>query len=231
MAASPPNDPQHCCPNLEGPLMKFTKLALATALTSTLLAMPLSASAAETKKELVQRLMVTQQPLLDNAAQNLAEQPARQLANGARQVLGQAVAPEKREATAKLVDVEIKKYLDGAVPLFKASSNKLSAANVTPALEEKFTEDELRQLVGILESPVLKKYQALLPDLIGSAFLEKVVLDVRPQLDPKLQTVQTNVRNILDTASGGKLSGGGQSPDAAPPAKPANKATKPAASK
>ncbi|MBC7701274.1 hypothetical protein [Aquabacterium sp.] len=208
--------------------MKFTQLALATALTTSLLALPLSASA-QSKKELVQKLMVTQQPLIDNAAQNLAEQPARQLVGGAKQVLSQAVPPEKREATAKQVDVEIKKYLDGAVPLFRASANKLSASSVAPALEEKFSEDELKQLITILESPVLKKYQAALPDLIGSSFLEKVVLDVRPQLDPKLQSAQNNLRAILDTASGGKLSG--QAPAAAPAKAATKPAPKPAASK
>jgi hypothetical protein len=211
--------------------MKFTKLALASALTGTLLALPLSAFAADGKKELVQKLLAIQQPMLDNAAQNLAEQPARQLVAGAKQVLTQAVAPEKREATAKQVDAEIKKYLDGAVPLFKASATKLSASTIAPALEEKFTEDELRQLVAALEAPAYKKYQATMPELLGSSFLEKVLADIRPQLDPKLQTVQTNLRTILDTATGGKLSGGGQAPaPAAAPAKP-SKAAKPAASK
>ncbi|RZK99553.1 MAG: hypothetical protein EOP36_18970 [Rubrivivax sp.] len=210
--------------------MKFTQLALATALTTSLLAMPLSAMA-QSKKELVQKLMLSQQPLIDNAAQNLAEQPARQMVASAKQVLSQAVAPEKREATAKLVDAEIKKYLDSAGPLFKASASKLGASTVAPALEEKFTDDEIKQLTTILESPVLKKYQAALPDLIGPAFLEKVVLDVRPQLDPKLQAMQTNLRNILDTASGGKLSGG-QGPAPTPaPAKQTKPAAKPAASK
>jgi uncharacterized protein len=217
--------PQHVCPKIKGTTMKFTKLALATALTGSLLAMPLSA-AAQSKKELVQKLMLNQQPLIDNAAQNMAEQPARQLVGGAKQVLSQAVPPEKREAAAKQVDAEIKKYLDGAVPLFKASANKLSASSVAPALEEKFSEDELKQLIAILESPVLKKYQTALPEMIGSSFLEKVVADVRPQLDPKLQAVQNNLRSILDTASGGKLSG-----QAPAPAKATKPAPKPAASK
>ncbi|MGH6645853.1 hypothetical protein [Aquabacterium sp.] len=207
--------------------MKFTQLALATALTTSLLALPLSASA-QSKKELVQKMMASQQPLIDNAAQNLAEQPARQLVGSAKQVLAQAVPPEKREATAKQVDAEIKKYLDAAVPMFKSSASKLGASTVAPALEEKFTEDELKQLITILDSPVLKKYQAALPDLIGPAFLEKIVLDVRPQLDPKLQAVQNNLRTILDNATGGKLSGGGQAP--APATAPA-KQTKPAAPK
>lgn len=210
--------------------MKFTQLALATALTSSLLALPVTAMA-QSKKELVQKLLVSQQPLVDNAAQNLAEQPARQLVASAKQVLQQGVPPEKREATAKQVDVEIKKYLDSAVPLFKTSATKLTASSVAPALEEKFTEDELKQLITILDSAVLKKYQAALPDLIGPAFLEKVVLDVRPALDPKLQTVQNNLRSILDTATGGKLSGGGQAPAPAPAKQATKPAPKPAASK
>jgi hypothetical protein len=205
--------------------MKFTQLALATALSTSLLAVPLSAMA-QSKKELVQKMMASQQPLIDNAAQNIAEQPARQLVASAKQVLQQGVPPEKREATAKQVDVEIKKYLDAAVPLFKASAAKLSTTTVAPALEEKFTEDELKQLITILDSPVLKKYQAALPDLIGPAFLEKVVMDVRPQLDPKLQSVQNNLRTILDNATGGKLSGGQGAPEPAPA-----KSTKPAAKK
>lgn len=215
--------PQHGCLHTKGSTMKFTKLALASALTTTLLALPLSGFAADGKKELVQKLLAIQQPMLDAAAQNLAEQPARQLVAGAKQVLTQAVAPEKREATAKQVDGEIKKYLDSAVPLFKNSATKLSASTIAPALEEKFTEDELRQLVAALENPAYKKYQATMPELLGNAFLEKVLADIRPQLDPKLQTVQTNLRNILDTATGGKLSSGGGQAAPAPAKKPAGK--------
>lgn len=216
-----PQPHKHCI-QIKGTTMKFTQLALATALSTTMLAMPLSAMA-QSKKELVQKLLVSQQPLVDNAAQNLAEQPARQLVASAKQILQQGVPPEKREATAKQVDAEIKKYLDAAVPLFKTSANKLASSNVGPALEEKFTDDELKQLITILDSPVLKKYQAALPDLIGPAFLEKVVLETRPGLEPKLQAVQNNLRTILDNATGGKLSGGGQAPAATTPAKPAPK--------
>jgi len=182
--------------------MKFTKVAVA-ALASTLLALPLAAHA--DKKASVQKLLAVQQSSLEQTARGLSEQPARQLVSAAQQVLVQAVPEDQREATAKLVDAEIKKYLDAAAPVVRASANKLNKTVVGPLFEEKFTEAELLELVRMLESPVLQKYQALLPE-VSNTLLQKVVEDARPKVDPLLQKTQTNVRNILDKASGGKLS-------------------------
>ncbi len=202
--------------------MKLTKTVWATAVAATLAVTSLSAHA--DKKELVQKILTAQQGALDDMARTVAEQPARQLAGGARQVLAQAVPEDKREATAKQVDAEIKKYLDAATPIVRASASKLSLSAIGPQIEEKFTEDELKQLVSMLDSPVLKKYQGLLPEL-SNALLEKVVADARSQVTPKLQTAETNIRKILDVATGGKLSAGGQAPAPAPApaAKPAPK--------
>lgn len=203
--------------------MKLTKTVWAAALASTLMATSLAAHA-ETKKELVQKLLTIQQTALEGTARGLAENPARQLAGAAQPVLAQAVPEDKREATAKAIDVEIRKYLDAATPILRASTLKLSQSVIAPMFEEKFTEDELRQLVGMLDSPTLKKYQSLLPEM-SNALLEKVVQDARPQVDPKLQAAQQAIRKILDTATGGKLSGGAPSSGAstAPAGKPAAK--------
>lgn len=182
-----------------------------------------SVSAHADKKDQVQKILSLQQGALDDMAKGVAEQPARQLAGGARQVLVQAVPEDKREATAKQVDAEIKKYLDAAVPAVRSSAGKLSPTVIGPILEERFTEDELKQLATMLDSPVLKKYQTALPEM-SAALLEKVVDDARPAVNPKLQAAETNIRKILDTASGGKLSAGGGAPAPAPaPAKPAGK--------
>jgi hypothetical protein len=151
-------------------------------------------------------------------SRNVAEQPARQLAGGARNIIVQTVPEEKREATAKLVDVEIKKYLEGAIPAVRASAAKLSSSVLSPIYEEKFSEDELKQLQAMLDSPVLKRYQSLLPEM-SNTLLEKVVADARPQVTPKLQTAENNIRAILEKASGGKLNQG----EAKPTAKPAGK--------
>lgn len=196
--------------------MTLMKTAWAVAVATTLAATSLSAHA--DKKEVVQKILSSQQGALDDISRNVAEQPARQLAMGARQILVQGVPEDKREATAKLVDAEIKKYLDGAVPAVRASAGKLSTNVLGPIYEEKFSEDELKQLQAMLESPVLKRYQSLLPEM-SNALLEKVVADARPQVTPKLQTAEKNIRAILDKATGGKLSQSEGKPAAKPAAK------------
>ena len=196
--------------------MTLMKTAWAVAVATTLAASSLSAHA--DKKEVVQKILSSQQGALDDMSRNVAEQPARQLAMGARQILVQGVPEDKREATAKLVDAEIKKYLDGAVPAVRASAGKLSTSVLGPIYEEKFSEDELKQLQAMLESPVLKRYQSLLPEM-SNALLEKVVADARPQVTPKLQTAEKNIRAILDKATGGKLSQSEGKPAAKPAAK------------
>ena len=195
--------------------MTLMKTAWAVAVATTLAATSLSAHA--DKKEVVQKILSSQQGALDDMSRNVAEQPARQLAMGARQILVQGVPEDKREATAKLVDAEIKKYLDGAVPAVRASAGKLSTSVLGPIYEEKFSEDELKQLQAMLESPVLKRYQSLLPEM-SNALLEKVVADARPQVTPKLQTAEKNIRAILDKATGGKLSQSEGKPAAKPAA-------------
>lgn len=196
--------------------MKLMKTVWTTAVASTLMVASVTAHA-QSKKELVQKLLTLQQSSLEATARNLTENPARQLVAAAQPIIVQGVPADKREATARQIDAEIKKYIDGADPIVQASTKKLSQSVLSPMFEEKFTEEELRQLVTIIESPVLKKYQGLLPDF-SKALVEKVIADARPQVDPKLQTAQNNVRKILDTATGGKLSGAASAP--APAAKP-----------
>jgi len=205
--------------------MKLTKTVWATAVAATLAVTSLSAHA--DKKELVQKILTSQQAALDDMSRSVAEQPARQLAGAARQILAQGVPDDKRDATAKQVDAEIKKYIEGATPVVRASATKLSQSVIGPMMEEKFTEDELKQLVTMLESPILKKYQSALPEMSNS-LLEKVVADARQQVTPKLQTAEANIRKILDTATGGKLSAAQAqqsqtAPAPAPAAKPAAK--------
>jgi len=188
----------------QGIFMKLSKTVWAAAAATALMATALSAQA-QSKKELVQKLITIQQASLESTAKGLAEAPARQLVAAAQPILMQAVAPEKREATAKAVDGEIKKYLDAAGPIVRASTIKMSQGAISTAIDEKFTEDELKQLVVMLDSPVLKKYQTVLPDL-SKSLVEQVVADARPQVDPKLQAAQDAIRKILDKATDGKLS-------------------------
>jgi uncharacterized protein len=156
-------------------------------------AVPGAPSAA--KKELLQKLIVLQQPALENMARNLAEQPARQMMGAAEQAMGN-VAEDKRESVAKKIQGEAQKYAEEAGTIAKDKAIKLGQSSLTPLFDEKFTEDELRQLLVALENPAYKKYQAALPDL-SNAFAEKLIADLRPVLDPKLKTLEQNVAKAL----------------------------------
>ena len=189
------------------------KLALASALVCTLVA-PAAHAQSAAKKELINKLLTLQQPAFDAAARSITEQQPMQMAQAAQKVIMQNVPEDKRMATAQAVDAELKKYVESAAPIIQASSNKLAAATMTPALDEKFTEDELRKLITALESPELKKFQTLLPEMTDK-LLDKIIADARPGVDPALNKAAANVRQILTNASGGGK--------AAPAAKPAKK--------
>ncbi|MCH8179302.1 MAG: hypothetical protein IIA02_05910 [Proteobacteria bacterium] len=208
--------------------MNFTKMAWAAAVATSLAAASFSAHA--DKREQILRLPIAQKQALDGLATDITQAPARQLMGQFVQPAMGLVPPDKREAAAQQIDAELQKYQDAAVPLVKSSATKVGPQAVVGVLEDKFSEEELKQLGAMLDSPILKKYQGIIPEL-QKTLIEKVSNDARPQVDPKLQALQENVRKILDGASGGKLSqamgaqGGaqGEAPAAKPAAKPAKK--------
>ena len=183
--------------------MKLTHTTWAPALAAALAITSMSAHA--DKKEWSQKIVAMQQGAVDDMARTIVETPARQMSAQAAQILGHAVPPEKRDAAGKQIDAELKKYADTSTPILKGVATKQAQAIIGAGLEEKFSEDELKQLQGMLDSPVMKKFQAAIPELSGK-LQEKVMAEARTQLGPKLETAGNNVRKILDTASGGKLS-------------------------
>ena len=45
---------------------------------------------------------------------------------------------------------------------------------MVPAYAERFTLDELKQIAGFFESPAIKKYQSIAPEM-GTTFVQKLV--------------------------------------------------------
>ncbi len=181
------------------------------------------------KKELVQKVLQLQQPGLDAVARGLVEQPAAQMMQAAGQAIQTRVPEEKREAVAKSIEADVKKYVDEALPLVRDRALKAAPSTIGAALEEKFSEDELRQLIAWLESPVNKKYQGLGADM-QKAFVQKVVADSRPLIEPKIQALEQKVRATLGVPAA-KLGAPSRPADApasrpadAPPSRPADAA-------
>ena len=173
-----------------------------------------------TKKELVAKVLQLQQPGIEGMAKQLAQGPVMQMMQQANNVLQTQVPPDKREAIAKNIEAEAKKFIDEATPLIRDHALKLAPTTVGTIMEEKFSEDELKALIAWLESPVNKKYQQLGPEM-QNAMVQKLMAETAPLLDPKLQALQQKMRTAFAMSA----------PDAAsrPAAKPAASAAKPAA--
>lgn len=153
------------------------------------------------KKELVARILKIQQPAIDTMARGLVQEPLGPLMESAEGAL-QRVPADKREAVAKGIQADTKKYIDETVPIVRDRATRLAPTTIGPILEEKFTEDELKQVVALLESPVLAKFQAAGVD-IQRALIEKVVGETRGQVEGKFRTLEDTIARRLGVPTGG----------------------------
>jgi hypothetical protein len=171
-------------------------IALAVALASA------AQAHAETKKELVQKLIALQQPGIEAAGKQLAEQPAAAMMQRAAIAMQAGVPADKREAVARDIQADVKKYADEAVPLLRKRASELAPGTLGPLYEERFNDDELKQLVAFLESPVYRKYQQLGAEM-QRTLAEKLVADTRPTVEPKLRALEQQIAQRLQTAQRG----------------------------
>ena len=148
-------------------------LALALAGAAAAQAQVSTTSSSPAKKELVQKVLQLQQTEIENVARGLVERPAAQMMQEAGLAL-QRQTPDKREAMGKAIEAEVKKYIDESYPLVRERALRLAPTTIGAVLEEKISEDELKQLVAWLDSPVNKKYQQLGPDM-RNAFIQKLL--------------------------------------------------------
>jgi len=159
------------------------------------------------KKELVARILVLQQPGIEQTAQALVERPAVMLQQQAGVALQTRVPPDKREAAAKLVQDDLKKYVDEVGPQVRQQAVKLAPSTIGTLLESKFTEEELKQLIAIIESPVNRKYQQLGGEM-QNALGQKLVAQTQSTVEPKVKALEQSVAKHLGlpTAPAGKAS-------------------------
>ncbi len=175
-----------------------------------------AAPASPAKKELVAKVVALQQPIVEAMARDVVLRPAQQLGQAAANALRNAPA-DKREAMGKSIDADIHKYVDESLPLLRERALKLAPTTLGPILEEKMSEDELKQLVVWLDSSAAKKYAQLAGEL-QQAIDQKLVAEAGPLLTPKLDALEKKVRATLGVPAQGAVAPGGAS---APPAKAA----------
>src|SRR6185369_2352276 len=169
------------------------------------------------KKDLVARVLKVQQPDIEAMARGLVEQPAMEILGNAGNALPARVAKDKQEAIGKEIQADVQKYVDDAVPYVRDRALKLAPTTIGPLLEERFTEDELKQIVSIMESPVYVKFQRMGDDM-QKALVDKVVGDTRGTIEPKVRTLEQTVAKRLGVTSA-PAAGAAPRPPAKAPAK------------
>jgi len=179
-----------------------------------------AATASPAKKELVQRVLKLQQPGIERLATAMTEDPAVVLGGRASEIIAAKVPKDKQEAVAKEVQGEMQKYLKDTVPLVRKSAQQLAPVTIGPMLESKFSEEELRQVVALLESPAYAKYQQLSGEM-QQALQAKLVADTRGTVEPRVQALEKAVGERLNAATGTASATPKAAPKAA--AKPATK--------
>ena len=160
------------------------------------LATSVSAQSSAAKKELVAKVLQLQQPAIENVARLLVEQPAAILMQRAGNLMQTRTPPDKREAIGRDIQADVKKYVDEVVPLARERAVRLAPTSIGVLLDERFTEDELRQLIGILESPVNRKFQQMGGEMEKS-LQEKLVAEIKGLIEPKIKTLELAVAGRL----------------------------------
>ena len=162
-------------------------------------ATPAPATAA--KKELTAKVLLLLQPAVENMAQQIAQQPAMQVQQGAGQAL-QRVAAERREALARDIEADLRKYVEETSPIVRERAVKLAPDTIGAMLDERFTEDELRQIAALLESPVNRKFGQMNGELQKSLG-EKLVAESRGAIEPKIKALEQTVSKRLGLPAAG----------------------------
>ena len=169
------------------------------------------------KKDLVQKVITLQQPSYEGLARTMIEQPVQVLGQQAGAVLQNRVAAEQRDAVAKDIQAEFNKYGDEVGPIVRDRALKLAPGTVGAILEEKLSEDELKQVVAALESAGFRKFMSLGPEM-QRALAQKLSAELQAQIEPKIRAMEQAVTKRL-TAAAGPAAGSAAGP--ATSAKPA----------
>jgi len=158
-----------------------------------------AADAPAGKQELAQQILTRLN--IDNIGETMLSAPV-SVSNAlqqARGLLQGRVAAEKRDATMSELSGQARKFMDEVGPITRASADKLIPTTVRPLLAERFSEDELRQILAILDSPVRKKFEAMLPEL-QKKLGESVAADTGAVVNPKLKGLQEDIGLRLRSA-------------------------------
>lgn len=183
------------------------KLIASVALSSLVLLSPAVAQTVDPKLEWATKVVALQQgPELDRLVNQLADSAAQDLLQAWSPKLQSNVPKEKMEQTRDSLNTELKKYFDDVFNVISSKTGKVSTDALVPVYMQKFSLEELKQLVGFFESPAVKKYQAAAPEL-GSTFVQQLVEATRADVTARSKQFDDAAQKIVGNAPAAGQSG------------------------
>jgi hypothetical protein len=159
------------------------------------------AQTADSKLDWATKAVALQQgPELDRLIGQLAESSAQELVQSWGAKLSADVPKTQVEKAAGSLNVELKKYHDEVSEIIKNKVNKASTDGLIPAYMERFSLDELRQLVVFFESSAVKKYQATAPEL-GNIFINQLIVETRADVFARAKIFDNAATKIVSASA------------------------------
>jgi hypothetical protein len=135
----------------------------------------------------------------------------------------QAIAVKSRlpKATEEL-NSELQKYSDEVSQIIRSKIQRVGTEALVPLYMERFNVDELQQLATFLDSPVIRKYQTIAPEL-GGIFTNKLVEASRAEVMARAKQFDDAAQRIVGPAPATPAA---PTPGASTPTKPVAKPAK-----
>ncbi len=156
----------------------------------------LHAQSSDAKRDLAIRIITAQDgPEMNRMTEQLAASATQQLVGKWNPALGTMPADKRQKAAASL-DAELRKFNDDTFKLINAQAIKMRSDSLAASYIERFSEDELKQLLALMEAPVFKKYQTLAPEL-GNDYIKGIVDGTRTAVESRGKAFDTAAAKIV----------------------------------
>lgn len=162
------------------------------------------------KLEWATKVVALQQgPELNRLVDQLANSTAQDLLQKWGPKLQASVPKARQRQVTEELNTELKKYSNEVAQLIGSKVGKVSADALVPAYMEKFTLEELQQIAVFFESPAIKKYQALAPEL-GAVFIQRLIEAARTDVSARATQFDDTAAKIMGTSAAPAPSGNGK---------------------
>jgi len=138
---------------------------------------------------------------LDAVGLQMLQTQVGEMVRQSRVVVTSRVPAEKQDAVMKDVTTEAGSFLEKEAPALRASTQAVVQTSVAPLLAQKFSTEELKQLAEILESPLLAKFEGLVPEMKKTVG-DNVAKTNGPQIQAKMTELQSRIGLRLRAALG-----------------------------